>query len=140
MLTEQEQFWKGEFGDQYVGRHKELDWRARAPFWRSIIEMTKARSILEVGCNIGGNLKAIRDVAPMIAAWGCDINQTALQEAADAGLSVVEVSVFDLKRVWLRERFDLVVTVGVLIHVAPADLYDAIDSIISASSRYVLAV
>ena len=141
MLTDQEQFWKGEFGDSYVFRHKELDWKARGPFWRSIIEMTKARSILEVGCNIGSNLKCIRAVDPMIAAWGCDINQAALQEAADAGLSVADASVFELhKMAGVLAGFDLTATVGMLIHVSPSDLSRAMDEIIASSKRYVLAV
>jgi pseudaminic acid biosynthesis-associated methylase len=146
MLTEQEQFWKGDFGDQYVGRHKELDWRARVPFWRSIVDMTGARSVLEAGCNSGANLKAItrafRDVEsePPFSVWGCDINQAAIAEAGDAGLFVVEASLFDLKKEWPEHGFDLVFTAGVLIHVAPEDLSRAMDSIISVSNRYVLAV
>lgn len=145
MLTEQEQFWKGDFGDQYVGRHKELDWRARVPFWHSIIEMTGARSILEAGCNSGANMKAIRRAlveadADVASLWGCDINSTAIEEAGDAGLSVVNASLFDLKAEWPDGGFDLVATVGVLIHVAPEDLGRAMDSIIAASRRYVLAV
>lgn len=140
MLTEQEEFWRGEFGVSYTSRNKDIDWRARIPFWRDIIDRTKARSILEVGSNVGSNLKAIRAVNPMIAAWGCDINQAAIEEAGDDGLSVVNASLFDLKTEWPDGGFDLVATVGVLIHVAPADLPRAMDSIISVSKRYALAV
>lgn len=144
MLTEQEQFWAGDFGNAYVDRHKELDWRARVPFWRSIIEMTGALSILEAGCNSGGNMKAIRraavEIDKLIALWGCDINNAAIEEAGDAGLSVTEASLFDLKKEWPDGGFDLVFTSGVLIHVSPSDLPRAMDSIISVSNRYVLAV
>lgn len=145
MLTEQEQFWKGEFGSDYVARHKELNWRARVPFWRSIVEMTGARSILEVGCNSGANMLAIRRAlveadADVVSLWGCDINNAAIEEAGDAGLSVVEASLFNLKAEWPEDRFDLVASVGVLIHVGPEDLSSAMDSIISVSNRYVLAV
>jgi pseudaminic acid biosynthesis-associated methylase len=140
MLTEQEQFWQGEFGRSYTERNADLNWRARIPFWRDIIDLTKPRSVLEAGCNIGSNLKAIRNINPMIALWGCDINQVAIEEAGDAGLSVVNASLFDLKKEWPEYGFDLVATVGVLIHVAPEDLGRAVDSIISVSNRYVLAV
>jgi pseudaminic acid biosynthesis-associated methylase len=140
MLTEQEQFWSGEFGRSYTERNANLNWRARVPFWRDIIDRTKPTSILEVGCNIGSNMKAIRDVNPMISLWGCDINNAAIEEAGDAGLSVTEASLFDLKKGWPEGGFDLVATVGVLIHVSSEDLPRAMDSIISVSNRYVLAV
>lgn len=139
MLTEQEQFWQGEFGSAYVERNR-VNWRARIPFWREIIERIKPRSVLEVGCGSGWNMRAIRNVNPYLSLWGAEINQTALQEAADAGLSVVEASLFDLKKEWPEGGFDLVASVGVLIHVSGEDLSRAMDSIISVSNRYVLAV
>jgi pseudaminic acid biosynthesis-associated methylase len=143
MLTEQEQFWKGDFGDQYVGRHKELDWRARVPFWQFVLDLTKPRSILEVGCNAGGNMKAIREATKggrLQALWGCDVNPTAIAEAGDAGLSVVNASLFDLATEWPVGKFDLTFTCGVLIHVAPEDQSRAMDQIIAVSGRYVVAV
>jgi pseudaminic acid biosynthesis-associated methylase len=139
MGTAQEQFWKGAFGDQYVGRNR-VKWKARVPFWRDILEKTNARAVLEVGCNIGTNLKAMRAVDPSLCLWGCDINQTALQEAADSGLSIVDASVFDLAREFHGGGFDLVCSVGVLIHISPADIARAMRAIIGASKRYVLAV
>ena len=45
-------FWRGEFGDSYLRRNR-VDWRARIPFWRTILEMTGARSVFEFGCNAG---------------------------------------------------------------------------------------
>jgi pseudaminic acid biosynthesis-associated methylase len=139
MLTEQEQFWRQDFGDEYVRRNR-VDWRSRVPFWQDIIDRTKPRSVLEVGCGSGWNLRALRQVDPMLALWGAEINQTALQEAADSGLFVVDSSLFDLKTEWPEGGFDLVASVGVLIHVGPEDLSRAMDSIISVSNRYVLAV
>jgi pseudaminic acid biosynthesis-associated methylase len=143
MLTEQEQFWKGEFGGSYLERNRSVDWRARIPFWQSILEMTGAKTVLEVGCNVGANMKAIRQAYPHdhpFALWGCDINNAAIEEAGDAGLSVVHTSLFDLKTEWPDGGFDLTFSCGVLIHIAPADISRAMDSIISVSNRYVLAV
>ena len=140
MLTPQEEFWKSGFGTDYVERNR-VNWKARIPFWRDIIRATGARSILEVGCGSGWNMLAIREVNDLMVSWGCDINQTALQEAAAAGLSVVEASVFDLHELMGGVAgFDIVFTAGVLIHVSPADLSRAMDEIIAASRRYVLAV
>ncbi len=147
MPTAQEQFWAGPFGDSY-GKRNRLDWRSRVPFWQDILDRTKARSVLEVGCNIGSNLKAIRQVGPTIAAWGCDINQSAIEEASASGLTVYYGSILDIDAhspfgylgLAARPRFDLVFTCGVLIHIAHEDLDRAMDEIITSSKRYVLAV
>jgi pseudaminic acid biosynthesis-associated methylase len=139
MPTAQEQFWQSAFGDEYVRRNGIANWRARVPFWRHVIELTKPRSILEAGCNAGLNLRAIRHADPTINLCGCDINQTALEAAADDGHVVAEASIFDLGNVWW-EKFDLVFTSGVLIHVASEDIERAMRCIIAASKRYVLAV
>lgn len=138
MRTEQEEFWRGDFGRSYSIRNRP-DWRSRVEFWADIIKATGVRSILEVGANIGTNLKAIRHVDPTIATWGCDVNVEAITEAADAGLSVSVCSVYDLDKEYIG-HFDMVATVGMLIHVAPGDLSRAMDCIIAASKRYVLAV
>jgi pseudaminic acid biosynthesis-associated methylase len=139
MLTEQEQFWRQDFGDEYVRRNR-VDWRSRVPFWQDIIDRTKPRSVLEVGCGSGWNLRAMRHVDPSIAVRGVEINQAALQEAADVGLFVAEASVFELQTEWPESGFDLVCTIGCLIHISPADISRAMDQIISVSNRYVLAV
>lgn len=136
-ITAQEQFWQGDFGTAYTSRQS-ADWRTRIPFWRDILVKTGATSVLEVGCNSGLNLKAIRHANPMLTLRGCDINQTALQKAADDGFSVIDESVFDLS--WAPKSFGLVATVGVLIHISPADIGRAMRCIIKASRRYVLAV
>jgi pseudaminic acid biosynthesis-associated methylase len=139
MRTAQEEFWRQDFGRDYTARNRP-SWKARVPFWRDILDRTKARAVLEVGCNIGTNLKAMRAVDPSLCLWGCDINQEALQEAAGAGLSIVDASAFDLAREFHGGGFDLVASVGVLIHIAPADIERAMRAIIGASKTYVLAV
>jgi pseudaminic acid biosynthesis-associated methylase len=137
--TAQEKFWEGDFGTAYTARNDIAAWRARIPFWHQILELTKPHSILEIGCNAGLNLNAIRHVDTALTLCGCDINQEALRKAARQGHNVVEASVFDLSEdLW--ERFDLTFTAGVLIHIAPADVERAMRSIIASSKRHVLAV
>jgi pseudaminic acid biosynthesis-associated methylase len=138
--TIQETFWRGDFGLSYTERNK-VNWRKRVPFFLDMLHLAKnPRSILEVGCNSGANLKALRAiVGDEFPLHGVDINQKAIQEAASAGLAIDDCSVFDLQKVFLS-KFDLTLTVGVLIHIAPADLERAMQSIIAASQNYVLAV
>jgi pseudaminic acid biosynthesis-associated methylase len=131
-MNEQQQFWAGEFGDEYV-RRNQVDWRARIPFWSRVIEITGARSAHEVGCNCGWNLSAIQRVDPHINQSGNDVNWTAIAQAQSAGLLALhgENAI---------SNAELVFTAGVLIHVAPADLKPLMQKIVDASYRYVLAV
>jgi hypothetical protein len=64
-VTAQEQLWRGEFGDAYVDRNEVTDERLAAltQFWAGIMgrmEGAAPRSILEVGANIGLNLRTIK--------------------------------------------------------------------------------
>lgn len=138
MTTPQEQFWAGDFGKSYIARNK-IDWSLRVPFWDDIINWVNPVSVLEVGCNIGSNLKAIRSIDRQIESVGVDVNVDAITEATISGLNVYEMSGQDVGRMW-PDTFDLVFTAGVLIHVAPEHLSGMMDSIIAASKRYVLAI
>jgi pseudaminic acid biosynthesis-associated methylase len=131
-MNEQQQFWAGKFGNEYV-RRNQVDWRARIPFWREVIEMTGARSVHEVGCNCGWNLSAIKRVDPYISQSGNDVNLTAISQARSVGLSAFhgENAI---------SKAELVFTAGVLIHVAPDDLKPLMQKIVDQSYRYVLAV
>ncbi|MBX9634410.1 MAG: hypothetical protein K2X44_05450, partial [Magnetospirillum sp.] len=65
--TEQSKFWRGEFGDTYVDRNSaDADTlRARVALWSRLLDPVKGAppaSILEVGANIGINLRALRCV------------------------------------------------------------------------------
>lgn len=138
-MNAQEQFWRGEFGDEYTHRNR-VDWMKRVPFWRRIMAQTEARSVLDVGCNAGWNLRAL-NVAdrPTVVAVGIDLNARAVAEARHKGLHAVLGSIYDIGALYC-ETFDLVCTSGVLIHIAPADLETAMRNVMAASRRWVLAV
>ena len=48
--------WSGEFGDAYVSRNDQAA-RYRGPFWDELLGRFPVASALEVGCNVGGNLR-----------------------------------------------------------------------------------
>lgn len=133
------QFWAGAFGKEYTQRNR-VQWSQRVPFWESIFESLPLwpHNILEVGCNAGWNLNAIRHVDPDINLVGVDVCQDAVLEAEESGH---ECYVMDATQIaTLDEKFDIVFTAGVLIHVPPHELDAVMDSIIEASQRYVLAI
>lgn len=137
-MSAQEAFWRGSFGDEYRERNR-VEWERRRSFWDLILEKTAARTVLEVGCNAGWNLLALRACDPTVKLRGVDVNAAALAEARARSLDAREASGREIGALWPR-RFDLTFTAGVLIHVAPDDLLPTMHSIIATSRRWVLAV
>jgi pseudaminic acid biosynthesis-associated methylase len=126
--------WAGNFGDDYTQRNR-VAWEKRIPFWRAVIEELSPRSVLELGCNAGWNLLAIREVAdPDVDLMGVEPNHSAAAEAEHRHLTVYSLD-------WMaRLRADLVFTAGVLIHVPPEDLPETMRSIVRAAKRYVICI
>ena len=135
-MTEQEQFWAGDFGDQYLERNR-VRWEDRVPFWREIGVLTGAHSAFEIGCNFGPNLLALRELGAHVS--GVDLNLTAIREAHEHGLDVRMCPAERAGELW-PVCADLAFTVGVLIHVPPEQLPTVMASIVQASRRWVLAV
>ena len=140
-MSETVEFWKGDFGRQYTERNRAVDWKARVPFWKHIADVTEAISFLEVGCNIGTNLKAIREVLPEVAIMsGVDVNRDALAMAQTSGFDVVECAAAEIGTIWLPESADIVFTSGVMIHVSPDELPATMQAIVDMAKTWVLAV
>lgn len=132
-------FWSGEFGNEYVKRNQP-NWRERLPFWEHIVEATGARRFLDVGCNAGFNLHALRQINPEFEMSGVDVNRSALEMAQAAGFDVQESSATKLVELFGQGCADLVITSGVLIHVGPDELREVMEAIRDASAQYVIAI
>ncbi len=139
-MNQQLQAWSGEFGADYTKRNR-VHWQDRVPFWQYVMQLTVADSVLEVGCNAGWNLQAIRSLDKTGRRMvGVDINQQALIEAQQALLDVRACPAQELATVFEPQSFDLVFTAGVLIHVAPADLIGVMKGIVRTARHHVLCV
>ena len=77
--TKQEDFWAGEFGNDYIKRNQgdQLLASNLALFSEVIRNTRQLNSVVEFGCNVGMNLKAIRLLCPQIECCGIEINQKA---------------------------------------------------------------
>lgn len=136
--SEHEQFWSGEFGDAYSARNTGADVVAGnlALFSRILQRTDGVGSVLELGANIGLNLRALRQLVPTADLAGVEINSVAAQELrAWGGCEVHEGSIleFDADRQW-----DLTLCKGVLIHIPPGDLAAAYQRLHDCSRRYVV--
>lgn len=135
--------WRGAFGDAYIDRNsdapEELQRRTRlfAAMLRCLAG-APPRSILEVGANIGANLRALRALT--------DAELFAVEPNAKARARIVAGKVVPKKNVLdgiasdisLEDgAVDLAFTSGVLIHIHPDDLLASCKEIHRVSGRYI---
>lgn len=138
-VTEQEKLWTGEFGDDYLERNQ-IEPRVRIKFWADILGKTNLSTnskILEVGCSRGHNLIALRKCGMRILV-GIDVNKKAVKEAREGGTLVLHGS--HVLAPVFGQAFDLVFTAGVLIHIGPEEIEDAMLCISMATKKYLLAI
>ena len=78
-----EALWAGEFGDDYVQRNQAAG-EGRGPFWQERLGNIEVASALEVGCNIGGNLRWLAEFLGPGSVAGIDVNERALTRLREA--------------------------------------------------------
>lgn len=132
-----EKLWAGCFGDQYVDRNSAAD-EGRKQFWEERMADLRPRSALEVGCNIGGNLRWVAKVIGPDAVAGVDVNEKALRTLRERVPGVYARRASANQLPFGDGAFELTFTVGVLIHLSDEQLPGAMDEIVRCSSRYVL--
>jgi spore coat polysaccharide biosynthesis protein SpsF len=137
--TEQEQFWAGEFGDDYIHRNQgDILLASNLDFFVKALKQTQSiTSCIEFGANIGMNLKALQLLFPKLDAHGIEINPTAAALLAHTipAVNVYGNSLLDFEptRTW-----DLTLIKGVLIHLNPSVLPAVYDKLVQSCQRYLL--
>lgn len=137
MLTEQEAFWAGEFGDQYVVRNQSHALLASnvALFAKILSRTASVDSVLELGANIGLNLKAIRSLLPTVELAAVEINATAVEQLQkENNIQVYHQSILEFAP---AVSYDFVLVKGVLIHLNPDYLAQVYDLLYQSSNRYI---
>ena len=132
-----ESLWGGEFGDEYVTRNFD-DGAGRTPFWKHVLDVIQPASALEIGCNVGGNLRALASLLGAENVAGVDINESALKALAEVAPEIRTQLSPARTLPFADGAFDLVFTTGVLIHQPQDSLGEVIDEIVRVSGRYVV--
>ena len=139
--TEQEEFWSGEFGDEYVERNRSDKLLAsNIALFSNILSKTKdVNSVIEFGANIGMNLKAISRLIPGVNCSAVEINHkaaTILKNDPDFGnpVEVYEKSILDFVP---TSKCDMSLIKGVLIHINPDELESVYRKLYESSNRYI---
>jgi spore coat polysaccharide biosynthesis protein SpsF len=140
MRTPQEEFWAGEFGDAYTERNQgPAALAGKLSLFAEIVGKTNTvSSVLELGANRGLNLAAVRSLLPTAELSAIEINPTAVEHLVEQGFNVIEGSILEVPIP--QRQYDLVFTMGVLIHIHPDHLADVYRKMAEASSKYVLIV
>ncbi|MBU0909085.1 MAG: pseudaminic acid biosynthesis-associated methylase [Proteobacteria bacterium] len=135
--TEQEAFWAGEFGSQYINRNPtDFELAARlAMFARMIDRTTGVRSLIELGANIGNNLRVLDQLLSGAELAAVEINQDAVDVLRRWGRTeVYHHSILDFQT---DRQYDLSLICGVLIHMNPQVLPQVYDLLYQLSKRYI---
>jgi len=136
--TEQETFWGGDFGQNYIDRNKsDILLASKIAMWSRILKCAHGvHSIRELGCNIGLNLAAISKLNPKIDLSAVEINESAAKKAAS--LNVADITVGTILDPIEDKIVDLTFTAGVLIHINPNYLSKVYDNLVNGSERYIM--
>ena len=139
--TEQEEFWSGQFGDEYSARNLGERWVAAntALFTKVLTRTDGVKSLIEFGANIGLNLRALRRLLPEAELSAIEINAVAAKALHKWGEAkdVFETSLLEFKS---KRQWDFALIKGVLIHINPDALPQAYDALYKATRRYLCVV
>jgi len=139
--TEQEIFWAGQFGDEYIKRNDNETLIASniAMFSKILDGINNVESVIEFGANIGLNLIALKSLLPKIELSAIEINQKAVSELRQLveKINIYHKSILDFMPEYKR---DFVLIKGVLIHLDPSCLQDVYDKLYQTSNRYICIV
>ncbi len=135
--TEQEDFWAGEFGDDYIARNEGQKYFAsNVAFFAKILTKTDGiESVIEYGANIGLNLLALKTLLPGVELSAIEINAKAVQELNKIEKThVYHDSILNFEP---RQKHDFVLVKGVLIHINPNRLPEVYDKLYESSGRFI---
>lgn len=137
--TEQELFWAGQFGAEYIDRNKgDLLLAANLNFFTHALKQAgQLGSCLEFGANIGMNLRALNLLYPNMHLEAIEINPDTAKELASwlGEENVFSGSILDWQ---CSNQVELSLIKGVLIHINPDVLGDIYQKLYAASSRFIL--
>ncbi|MCW7752395.1 hypothetical protein OOT00_00145 [Desulfobotulus sp. H1] len=140
--TEQEDFWAGSFGTEYIERNRTPQLLAsNIHLFSKIIAATKGvNSFLEVGANIGLNIDAINLLCPGKNTSALELNERAFKSLEEKCTGkAYHGSILDLNATEFP-NFDFVFTKGVLIHIHPDKLPLVYEKLFTLSSQYICII
>lgn len=137
--TDQENFWAGDFGTEYIERNRgdqllasNLDF-----FVKALRNTRDISSCIEFGANIGMNIKALKLLYPQIKAAAIELNTEAGRQLGEliGPENVYNQSILDYSP---DRSYDLTLIKGVLIHLNPDVVTEVYDKLVATCGRFLL--
>ena len=137
--TEQESFWAGEFGTEYIQRNQgDALLASNLNFFTKALRSARdLKTCIEFGANIGMNLKALKLLYPFQEQYGIEININAAKEL-EKSISMDRIYNSSILNFHPEKTWDLVLIKGVLIHINPESLQEVYGKLVAASGKYLL--
>jgi len=134
-MNEQEQAWRGEMGDAYTKRQT-LSLNARKAMFSRILASTRypIKSVIEFGAGTGENLLALRSLLVGAQLTGVEINAESFKALKTVAALALRGSILDVP---IFGQWDMSLTRGLLIHIAPVELLRAYDGLYKAAKHYI---
>lgn len=136
--TDQEEFWAGDFGDQYIKRNNSKTFlNSKIAMFGNIMRSAPGvKTVAEFGCNIGYNLLALHSLRPNLELSGYEINDSAIEQAKTLNIAnIKKCSILDNID---EDPVDLTFTAAVLIHIHPDYLSSVYDNLVNNSKKYIV--
>jgi spore coat polysaccharide biosynthesis protein SpsF len=140
--TQQEKFWAGKFGNEYIKRNQgnyylaaNLDF-----FSKALAKAGKMQNCIEFGANIGLNLQALKLLYPDQQQFAIEINPNAVTELRKfmPESNVFQTSILDFDPSNIAGGCDVAFIKGVLIHINPKFLMEVYKRLYDVAKRYIL--
>ena len=141
MFNKSIDFWIGDFGKKYMKKYTFDETHKRQIYIEKILQYTlDINSILEIGCNVGINIKAIKNIG--------DYELYGIEPFKDALDICIKNNLLDLDKAFCTNtsnmkmfkdnQIDLVFTSMVLMYIPLPELKIATDNIVRISKKYIL--
>ena len=137
-MNEQQAFWAQDYAKDYIHKNSEFNQVVGIEAWKKmIVKTSEITSVLECGCNIGRNIGFLNTVLPQAKKSIVEISQPAFSFVT-THYNIHHSFHGSILESNLEGKFDLVFTMGVLIHIHPDDLLANMQRVFDYSEKYVL--
>ncbi|TMI64955.1 MAG: methyltransferase domain-containing protein [Bacteroidetes bacterium] len=138
-MNEQQQFWKEKYASSYIEKNSEFDFAMGTQGWKEMLKKAgPINSFLECGSNIGRNIGFLSEVYPSAKKSLIEISPTAYEIVTNRYSPDSSFNGPIVESNFSNNSFDLVYTIGVLIHIHPEDLLANMKKMFEYSQKYIL--